>query len=294
MVSQDMVVSPYRHGGKWYRGCVHCHSTNSDGGLSPSEVAEFYRAHGYDFLALTDHGVLTPTEEFNTPEFLCLPAEELSSPHMIALGIRETIHDQLDFAGQIEAVREQGGLPIVSHPAWMGLRVEEIAAHEGLPGIEIYNYICDSLNGKGLSLNIWDELLDRGRRLWGFAVDDAHQSERHPGADRGWIMVRAPELSADAILRSIADGCFYSSTGPTIEEIEVLSGEESAELHVRCSPCQAIILVGAAYYGHRLDPPEGELLTEATFPLSRQTKYARVECRAPDGTVAWTNPVGFE
>jgi hypothetical protein len=37
------------------KGCLHCHSTCSDGELTPQEVAEAYAARGYDFIAFTDH-----------------------------------------------------------------------------------------------------------------------------------------------------------------------------------------------------------------------------------------------
>ena len=43
--------------GRFWRGNLHTHSTNSDGVLPPEEVCRRYRAEGYDFLALTDHFV---------------------------------------------------------------------------------------------------------------------------------------------------------------------------------------------------------------------------------------------
>ena len=40
---------------KQYRANLHCHSTLSDGNLSPEELVASYRARGYDILAITDH-----------------------------------------------------------------------------------------------------------------------------------------------------------------------------------------------------------------------------------------------
>ncbi len=40
---------------KQYKANLHCHSTRSDGKLSPEELVRRYRAHGYDILAITDH-----------------------------------------------------------------------------------------------------------------------------------------------------------------------------------------------------------------------------------------------
>jgi predicted metal-dependent phosphoesterase TrpH len=40
------------------KGGLHCHSTCSDGELTPQEVVEAYAAQGFDFIAFTDHDYL--------------------------------------------------------------------------------------------------------------------------------------------------------------------------------------------------------------------------------------------
>ena len=50
-----MNTGPFSSPGRFWRGNLHTHSTRSDGHIGPEEVCAFYRAHGYDFLALTDH-----------------------------------------------------------------------------------------------------------------------------------------------------------------------------------------------------------------------------------------------
>ena len=37
------------------KGALHCHTTRSDGRGTPAEVIAKHAAHGYDFMALTDH-----------------------------------------------------------------------------------------------------------------------------------------------------------------------------------------------------------------------------------------------
>ena len=44
---------------RWYKGNTHTHTTESDGDTPPEEVALWYRDHGYNFLVLSDHNVLT-------------------------------------------------------------------------------------------------------------------------------------------------------------------------------------------------------------------------------------------
>jgi hypothetical protein len=41
--------------GRWYKGNTHAHSLWSDGDDFPEMVAEWYKSHGYDFLAISDH-----------------------------------------------------------------------------------------------------------------------------------------------------------------------------------------------------------------------------------------------
>lgn len=49
-------------GGSFYKANLHCHSTLSDGALSPAELKEAYKAKGYSVIAYTDHNILIPVE----------------------------------------------------------------------------------------------------------------------------------------------------------------------------------------------------------------------------------------
>ncbi|MEX2308694.1 MAG: hypothetical protein WD738_13930 [Pirellulales bacterium] len=44
---------------RWWRGNIHTHSLWSDGNDFPEMIADWYRSHGYHFLALSDHNVLS-------------------------------------------------------------------------------------------------------------------------------------------------------------------------------------------------------------------------------------------
>jgi hypothetical protein len=44
---------------RYYKGNIHTHSLWSDGNDFPEMIAEWYRTHGYNFLALSDHNVLS-------------------------------------------------------------------------------------------------------------------------------------------------------------------------------------------------------------------------------------------
>lgn len=286
------IYSPYTDDQQtWYRGNIHCHSTGSDGEWSPAQVMAYYRDKRYDFAAITDHGVQTDTRDLGAEGFLCIPGQELSRPHMIGLGTQATIPDRLDFAGQIAAIHEAGGLAILAHPAWSGLRIEDIFAQDGMCGIEVFNYICHRLNGKGYALNIWDELLMRDKRLWGVATDDSHFKAPHAGGAEGWVCVAAPALTQEAIIQSLRDGSFYSSCGPQIQRIAV-TGES---ICVECSPVRAIHFIGQAHCGGADHAENGdELLTRAEFKPTPHMKYCRIEITDDLGRRAWSNPIWIE
>ena len=50
---------------RWYKGNTHTHTLNSDGDSTPDDVAKWYREHGYRFLVLSDHNVLTNPDGLN-------------------------------------------------------------------------------------------------------------------------------------------------------------------------------------------------------------------------------------
>lgn len=49
---------------RWWRGNLHTHTLWSDGDDFPEMVVEWYREHGYQFLALSDHNVLSQGEKW--------------------------------------------------------------------------------------------------------------------------------------------------------------------------------------------------------------------------------------
>lgn len=62
----------------WYRANLHCHTTISDGQLTPEEVKEAYKAKGYSIVAYTDHEILLDHSDLNDKDFLALTSSEYS------------------------------------------------------------------------------------------------------------------------------------------------------------------------------------------------------------------------
>ena len=63
--------------GNFYKANLHCHTTVSDGRLSPEEMREIYKEKGYSIIAYTDHDVLISHNELSDKDFLALNAFEV-------------------------------------------------------------------------------------------------------------------------------------------------------------------------------------------------------------------------
>ena len=59
-----------------YRANLHCHSTCSDGKLTPEVLKKAYKEHGYQILAITDHERPFDHTGMSDPDFLMLTAYE--------------------------------------------------------------------------------------------------------------------------------------------------------------------------------------------------------------------------
>ncbi|MFO7918940.1 MAG: CehA/McbA family metallohydrolase [Anaerolineae bacterium] len=285
-------LSPFSLSGRWFKGNVHTHTTQSDGRFSPQQAIDWYRQQGYDFLAITDHWVLTPGKVIDD-DFVTITGTEVDGAgyHILALGL-ETLPDQEggDAVQWVtDSIRTAGGLAFMAHPYWTGQTSAEIAAVEGILGIEVFNSVCEKTTGLGHSRVHWDELLAQGAHLTGLAVDDTHW--KHDAAGKGFLMVRCDQFDEESILKAIGEGHFYASMGPIIEDLRLLEREEELLLHVDCSPCQSVTFYAFRSKGHRFEAEGDGVLESASYPVREEQLYLRVECLDAAGNVAWTNPI---
>jgi hypothetical protein len=303
------VRNPFESQGAWLRCALHAHTTASDGELAPELLVAHYERAGFDALAITDHWVRTAPASRGS--LIVVPSVELDAlvpeggrtAHVLALGAAEAPErPERELPGLAETVawvNAHGGVAYLAHPYWSGLRISDVIGCEGIAGLEVYNAGCELEVGQGLAAAHWDEALAAGRRWHGLAVDDSH----HPGFDsaHAWTWVRAAERSPGAVLASLADGSFYSSTGPVIEE---LSWDDTT-LEVSCSPARRITLVagpsrgasvgaGRLGYVHRAEvlAEDTRGITAARLAIPSGAPYARLEVHGADGGTAWTNSLG--
>lgn len=92
----SILISPHK---KRYKVNLHCHSTVSDGTLSPAEVKEAYKAAGYSAVAFTDHQVLLGHTELCDEGFIALHGYEVNldekAPSLDGETLKKTYHINL-------------------------------------------------------------------------------------------------------------------------------------------------------------------------------------------------------
>ncbi|NPV08990.1 MAG: CehA/McbA family metallohydrolase [Anaerolineae bacterium] len=279
-------------GAKAFRGNLHTHTTVSDGELSPQDAVRWYRDHGYDFVAVTDHW--RPLSPFTADGILIVPGVEFDGTdsdlglyHIVGLDVpdcpaREELRDA---AAVVSFIARAGGLAVLCHPYWCGMPSWAVARVDGVFAVEVYNATCEAHIAKGLSAVHWDDALAVGRSLWGLAVDDAHWSRADFGC--GWVAVQADELSLPALRQALLAGRFYASTGPEILDF-VVDGNRA---YARTSEARRIAFICDAHRGGCVHAEAGTTVSEAEFGGLAEAKYVRLEVDDPQGRRAWSNPI---
>ncbi|MBL8900174.1 MAG: CehA/McbA family metallohydrolase [Planctomycetes bacterium] len=327
---------------RWWKGNTHTHTVlcgHADS--TPEAVAKWYHDRGWNFLVLSEHNKFIDPATVKLPEnaradFLLVPGEEITGPktiHTTAFGVRELVPWGFDSSqkhaivqNHVAVARAAGGEAIVNHPNFKDALVfEDLRPVKDLKFFELYNGHPTVFNF-GSAKNpptevLWADLLDAGNRIYGVSSDDAHHfqkwaaKESNPG--RGWIFVRAKELSTEALLAAMRAGDFYASSGVVLQELRI----DAQSYRVRIDEAAtARELASEILYGH-VTPrgendaraPEGwkielvgpanrvlatELGTSAEFPRSAEHAYLRVRITrwrpAKDGGLesfyAWTQP----
>lgn len=289
----------------WCKGNLHCHSTFSDGTLSPEALKHSYLHHGFDFLSITDHDVFTDCQALSDSSFTLLNGVEItgytpnekrihlnifwdSGGSPIEPGRQFRVQNSAQTMLLLRELKAQGCYVMLNHPHWSMLQSSDVLDMEGYDAVELYNYSTEWIENMGEGSIFWEELLSRGRRLWGGGSDDNHN--RYPMDSHycdsfgGFTVVKAKERSATAILEALRVGSFYTSTGPAIYDFRV----ENGMVHLLCSPCVRIFVNGNARQYKRV---LGKFVTEFHVELTGNETFVRAECMDAAGRTAYSNPI---
>lgn len=301
---------------RWFKGNTHAHTTRSDGDSAPDVVARWYADHGYDFLVLSDHNVLVPVEEGGRPRdgFLLVPGEEVTAwyraseavpkvpVHVNALNVARLVEPfhgttaRETLTENVRRVREAGAVPHVNHPNFhWALTHQDLLGTPGYRLVEIFNGHPTVHNhggsGRPSMEEVWDRLLTAGRAVYGIAVDDAHHFQGEFGPDRvnpgrGWVVVRAREATASALVEALEAGDFYASTGVVLRD--VVAGPKALVVKVAADRDFGYTTTFIGRRGKVLATVPGP---EARYAIRGKEGYVRARVVDSGGRVAWVQPV---
>jgi hypothetical protein len=298
---------------RWYKGNTHTHTLNSDGDSTPDDVIKWYRGRGYNFLFLTDHEYINNVPALNdvlgrSESFVVLSGQEVTDSfggkpyHSNALGISKVITpNKLPGAVQtlqrnIDDIVAAGGVAQVNHPnfGW-ALTAEHLIALKNYSLLEIHNGhpLVNNQGSLGFpsAEELWDKVLSSGKVVYGVADDDSHYFKRigdpaAPQPGRGWIYVRATELTEKAILEGLRNGSFYSSTGVELKEYEADNKQISVTINTYTNSKYKTVFIGK----------DGKVLSEtaanpAIYQIKGNEGYIRAKIYESNGANAWTQPI---
>jgi len=291
---------------RWYRGNLHTHTTNSDGDSAPDVVVSWYRDAGYDFLAVTDHDVLTDPDGLRDAAgpMTLIRGEEVSSGdvHVNGLGIREQVAASFGpdvrstIQGNVDSIRAEGGVPSVNHPNFRWLvRPEDLAALRDVRLFEIHNAgpEVNNLGGRAGFPSIestWDWLLSSDHRMLGVAVDDAHNfrvwGRQYSNPGRAWMCVKAAAPTPSELLTALEAGDCYATTGVTLGDVSAASGELAIDIEQEWELHYTTTFIGVD--GRTLEVQYG---LSSRYRLAPGDRYVRARIDSSDGLTAWTQPL---
>lgn len=185
----------------------------------------------------------------------------------------------------MSAARKLGFFITYNHPAWSLENAEQYLKYDGMHAIEIFNNNAEIAGFQTLAPHVYDDLLRSGRKIFAIATDDSHNVPGKEDAFGGFIMIMADELTHGSIMQSLFRGDFYSSTGPTFDDVYI----EDGRLFVRCSEVSSITLSTDSRKIQCINSGTGEALKAAEFTLDPDYRYFRITIKDFKGNYAYTN-----
>lgn len=206
----------------------------------------------------------------------------------------------------VAAQREKTGQPMfthINHPNFRwGLTAEELMQVRGERFFEVYNG-HNQVNNGGDAAHLgteamWDAILTRRLGelgldvMYGLGVDDSHHyhstgfDKSNPG--RGWVMVRARQLTAESIVLAMEAGDFYASSGVTLRDVTRSGDTLKLEIQPDSGVTYTVQFIGTRKgYSKATEPlPATSQEPQRTLPHQRYSKDIGAVLAEVKGTAA--------
>lgn len=307
--------------GNFYKVNMHSHSTLSDGQQTPQELKELYMAKGYSAIAYTEHGKLHDLTHLTDENFVAITSYEidfldkektpfcfldkpLEHAHMEAVHMNLYARDPHNvtpielkdlkteftadnFNEAVRRAREAGFFVIYNHPHWSMNAYPLYTALKGVQGLEIVNGASHRASDMDYTPHVYDEMIRAGQRPICVGGDDNHNPTHFFQA---WTMMKADELTHEALLAAMDAGNCYATTGPEIYDLYLDREGDEMTVTIRTSPAVGIYCSTATRRRYRklMDENGGILLTEATFKINPNDFCFRLSVKDEHGNHANT------
>ena len=292
------------HVQKYFKTCLHTHSTISDGRLTPAEVKEYYKAHGYSILSLTDHNIVADHSCMNEDDFLMLTGAEYNINGFTPLESHAKTYHLNCIAKKPDILWQPFAAEKYKDEVLPYLEKAEVENMPRVYDIDAINAIIARANEKGhlvmYNHPIWSlqdytdyaplkglwgmELCNYSSIICGFPDEqnamvyrdlmNLHGNIFPLGADDAhstrdacgaWIMVGAEKLEYDSVITALEKGDFYASTGPEIHSLTW----DGANLEITCSDAASIWIECGNRYAKSARMQLGQQpLREAIFDMT--------------------------
>ena len=196
----------------------------------------------------------------------------------------ERVYGHEGISALIREANENGFFVCYNHPRWSLENYADYSGYEGLWGVEVYNHACTVDGIYDYDINVFDDMLRDGKRVFASCGDDNHNKRgsllQSFGAS---VYVNTDKLSYESIVEGLLSGSFYSSTGPEIYSLYV----EDGKVYVECSDAKRI---SYSTRGRRCKAENAadDFINSAVFDIKDTDGYFRIDIIDENGTRANT------
>lgn len=275
---------------KTYRTNFHTHYGDE---IPVVEILTAYKKAGYDIVMISGQKEFLDTGQIGKDLGITTinGMEYIEYDGILLIGIDRFLKG--DPQEVITECDRQGGFAVVAHPNWIS-DFDDITALPkcirdeltGYVGIEIITpCIYDRFLGDGYAADVWDELLSKGKRIWGFGNDDFHEWQDLGNA---WNVIYARSDDFNSIKNAVLKGRFYVSTGLCLRDYSL--NRDTLSVTVSYPHAQSNKIT------YRFIGENGIILQECVgktgiYTIDENETYIRVEAQGEDGAKLWCQPL---
>ncbi|MHA1370210.1 MAG: PHP domain-containing protein [Promethearchaeota archaeon] len=198
---------------------LHCHSTASDGLLTPEQLIKWHVSNGYDGMVVSDHNTMDAVNECIeiakkiAPDFLVIPGVEFTSMrvHLNLIGVKSLMPipnllwtTKNTIKATIKHAHDEGGVVMFNHRDWYPINpLKKLTRawwlEQGIDGWEVFNGF-NFIDKE--ALDFIDQNKDK-RIMFAGAGTDIHDPAKHYLA---YTEVITNDRTVDGVIRALKEG----------------------------------------------------------------------------------------